>query len=319
MIVTLQIVGGGSNGKSVEIDNIMYILGDYAVKLTSNLLMGKSKPGQADNDLMQMKNKNIGFICETDQNDVLIASRLKTITEFIKTGRKNYADSENFQTNCTVVVATNFALNIVDTDYGTFRRTMIYHQPNKYVANPNPKFPNERQMDTRFEKLAQNEQEMADGLLACLVHKRIKFHHKYNSDISKVPMPTLEEYTNRYRIQQNGIMGFISTRLVLLKGYAKDGVIRDDITKDQINKYYMENNISFTKSISLDDIVAEYRKWYVNIGKLDKTTEVIKNEFRQSAIGKYFKVYDQDRVVELIGYRILESGKRKLDEEEYFM
>ena len=315
-----QIVGGGANGKSAESDNIMYTLGsDYAVKLRSDLLMGKSKPGQADNDLMQMKGKNIGFICETDQNDILIASRLKTLNEYIKTGRKNYGDPENFQTNCTVVTSTNYALNIQDTDYGTFRRTIIYHQPNKYVEKPNPKYPNERKADRRFEKLAMNNPEMADGLLACLIHKRIKFHHKYNSELEKVPMPTIEKYTKQYRIEQNGIMGFLSIKLVLLYGYDKSGEIRDDTTLTDIQKYYMSNNITFEDTISLDDIIKEYREWYKNIGPLDRKTEILKREFRDSMLGKYLKTHDDGKIFELSGYRILQSGKRKLKEEEYFM
>jgi phage/plasmid-associated DNA primase len=316
----LQITGDGGNGKSVEIDNVMYVLGtDYATKLSSNLLMGKSKPGQADNDLMQMKSKNIGFICETDQNDVIVASRLKTLAEFIKTGRKNYGDPENFQTNCTVIVATNFALNIVDTDYGTFRRTAIYRQPFKYVSKPNPKYPEEKQMDRKYERLSMNNSDMADGLFACLVHKRIKFHKKYNSEIDKVPMPTIEKYTNEYRKQQNSVMSFLSVKLVMLKGYAKDGTRRDDITEGEIADYYLLNNITYTETITLDDIIISYRNWYKTIGVLNKNDEILKNEFRQSAVGKLFKDKDNGRVVELNGYRILEPGKRKLDEERYFM
>lgn len=315
-----QIVGNGSNGKSVEIDNVMEVLGeDYSVKLSSNLLMGKNKPGQADNDLMQMKGKNIGFISETDQNDVLIASRLKTLNESIKTGRKNYSDAENFRTNCTVIVATNFALNIEDTDYGTFRRTMVYHQPFKYVEKPNPKYPEEKLKNRKYEKLAEDNQELADGLLACLIHKRIKFHHKYNSEIERVPMPTIERYTNQYRVEQNGIMGFLSIKLVLLYGYDKTGIRRDDVTEAEIAKYYIDNNVTYEETISIDLIINAYREWYKNVGTLTKNNDIIKREFKESMLGKYLREHDGGRVVELSGYRIIESGKRKLPNEEYFM
>jgi len=316
----LQIVGGGANGKSAETDNIMSTLGDdHAVKLSSNILMGKSKPGQADNDLMQMKGKNIGFICETDQDDVIIASRLKTLNEHTKTGRKNYGDPENFQTNCTVITTTNFALNIQDTDWGTFRRTIVYHQPNKYVQNPNPNYPNEKKADRKYENLANDNQELADGLLACLIHKRIKFHHKYNSEIERVPMPTIDRYTNRYRIEQNGIMGFLSVRLVLMKGYDKSGNVRSDSSLKDIQEFYMMNNVTFVETISLEDIIISYREWYKNIGNLTRNNEVLKREFRDSILGKYLKSHDDGRVIELSGYRVLQPGKRKLDGEEYFM
>jgi len=317
--MVLQIIGGGSNGKSVEMDNTMFVLGpEYAAKLRGDLLMGKTKPGQADNDLMQMKNKNIGFICETDQNDVLVASRLKTLAEYVKTGRKNYGDPENFQTNCTVIVATNFALNIVDTDHGTFRRTAIYRQPHKYVSKPNPKYPEERQMDRKYERLAMNNPEMADGLLACLIHKRIKFHQKYNSEIDKVPMPTIEKYTNEYKIQQNTVMSFLSIKLVRLKGYDRDGCLRNDTNIDQVVEYYMNNNVNYTETITLEDIIADYRLWYKNIGTLNKNDEILGNEFRQSAIGKLLREKEDGRIYELNGYRLLEQGKKKLEEEEYF-
>jgi phage/plasmid-associated DNA primase len=320
VIKTVQIIGDGANGKSAEMDNLLAVLGgDYAAKLTSNLLIGKSKPGAADNDLMQMKGKNIGFICETDQNDVIVASRLKTISECVKTGRKNYGDAENFESNCTVIVATNFALNIVDTDHGTFRRTAIYRQPFKFVSKPNPKFPEEKQANRMYETLARDNKEMADGLLACLIHKRIKFHHKYDSDIDRIPIPTIERYTNEYRVQQNTVASFLNVKIVKLVGYMKDGNIRDDFTEDEIIQYYMENNITYNNAISVDSVIEAYRTWYKTIGNLTKNDEVLKNEFRQSAIGKYFKDVEGGRSAELVGYRILETGKKKLKEEEYFM
>lgn len=314
----LQIIGNGANGKSAEMDNIMYVLGGaYCAKLNSNLLMGKNKPGSADNDLMQMKNKNIGFICETDQNDVLVASRLKTLAEYVKTGRKNYGDSENFETNCTVIVATNFALNIVDTDHGTFRRTAVYRQKFKYVAKPNPKYPEEKKMDNRFSTLAQDNPEMAAGLLACLVHKRIKFHQKYNSEINLVPSPTIDKYTNEYRIQQNTILSFLSIKLVKLVGHDVNGNIRDDYTENSIAQFYMDNNVNYVEIITLDEIITSYRTWYKNVGILNKNDEIIKNEFVQSSLGKILRLCN--KVYELTGYRILESGKRILPGEEYYM
>lgn len=321
MIYVTQLRGGGSNGKSVLIDNIMYVLGpENATKLSSGLLLDKVKGGSADNDLMLMEGKNIGFICETDEGDTIVSSRLKTINEEFKTGRKNYQDQKNFEANCTVVIATNNALELNDTDYGSSRRLINYEMPIKFCAKPNPKYPNEKKSNKAYETLAKDNPDAADALLSYLIHKRVRFHQLYKSDIEQVDMPTIVHYTDKYKREQNKMYNFLCQRIVLLKGYQPDGELRDDHTADDVEKYYMENDIDFSHSIDLDRLVDEYRKWFETVGKIGaKSNDSIKREFLESKIKNNIKPIDDGRYYMIPGYRVLQGNKKKLPEEGYFI
>jgi phage/plasmid-associated DNA primase len=321
MIFVTQLRGGGSNGKSVLIDNIMHVLGpEISTKLSSNLLLDKVKGGAADNDLMLMEGRNIGFICETDEGDTIVSSRLKTINEEFKTGRKNYRDQKNFEVNCTVVIATNNALDFHDTDFGSYRRMITYEMQVKFCAKPNPKYPNEKKSNKKYETLAKDVPEAADSLLSYLIHKRIRFHQLYNSDIEQVDMPTINHYTEKYKKEQNKMYNFLCQRIVLLKGYQPDGEIRDDHTKEDIEKYYFENDIDFSHSIDLNKLIDEYKKWFETVGKIgNKSNDSIKREFLESKIKNNIKPIDDGRYYEIPGYRVLQGNKKKLPEEGYFI
>lgn len=317
ILQVLHMIGFGSNGKSVIMDNVLYILGDLATKLSTNLLTSKPRGGAADPDYILMKNRNLGIITETDDGDKIISSRLKSIGEAQKNGRDLFQSSENFETNCTVLVGTNYALNMDDNDDGTWRRSFAYRMKFKFTKRPNPKYPNEKLVNRSYESLAKNNTLYADGLLSCLIHKRIKFHHKYNSEIEKVSMPTIDQYTEEYKIEQNRVEGFLYARLVLMYGYSPDGIMRDDVTKHEIVTYYEANETDFVEILSLDTIVEQYKEWYKNIGFLNKTNESLNQDFCKSKAGKLFST--DGRNYELQGYRLLQKGKKKLPNEIHYL
>lgn len=315
----LQLRAPGSNGKSTYTDNLLYVFGDKATKLSVRLLTEKNKGGAADPDYMQMEGRNLGIISETDDGDKIISSRLKSLNETVKTGRSLFENNKNFKSNCTVILSTNFALEIYDTDDGTWRRNYTYYMPFKFVQNPNPAYPNEKKGDKRYETMAADNQEYADSLLACLVHKRIKFHHKYNSDIEVVPKPTIDKYTNQYKVEQNKVVNFLYARLVLMYGFVAPGIMRNDVTEDEIVKYYTNKGLGYEKIVPLEEIVKQYIEWYKTIGVLNKGEESLKREFRESRLDKFLHTSEDERTIELHGYRLLARGEKKQPEEEYFM
>lgn len=313
-------VGGGSNGKSSIWDNIIYLLSNYANKLSANLIIGKTRSGVADPELMQMRYKRGNLIAETDPGDVAVGSRIKTITERVKTGRDLFNNSTNFEGNNTVVICTNFHLRIMDCDDGTWRRIDCYNHKVRYTENPDPNNPAEKKANRSYETLARDYPEAANALFSILVHKRMKFHRLYNSDFNKYDCETIRQETAEYRNSQDFMSRYISTRIVVMYGYTEYGNIRGELSKDDIANYYSDNALQFQEDLKLELVVQNYIDWYKQLGsEIKESFDIIKNKFLSSKLKKYFIKVSECKEPEYIlkGFRIIGKNKSKLKEEYY--
>lgn len=313
-------VGGGSNGKSSVWDNVIYLLSEYANKLSANLIIGKTRSGVADPELMQMRNKRGNLIAETDPGDVAVGSRIKTITERVKTGRDLFATSTNFEGNNTVVICTNFHLRITDCDDGTWRRIDCYNHKVRYTENPDPNNSAEKKANRSYETLARDHPEAANALFSILVHKRMKFHKLYNSNFDKYNCATIRSETAEYRNSQDFMSRYISTRIVVMYGYKENGNIREGLAKEDIINYYSDNALQFQEEFKLYNIVQDYIEWYKQLGsELKESYDIIKNKFLSSKLKNYLVKVSDCKEPEYIlkGFRIIGKNKSKLKEEYY--
>lgn len=316
----LGLYGGGGNGKSVITDNTMELLEDYATKLSINILIAKNKGNGADEDLMQIKGKNIGFICETDEGDELITSRLKTLNEIRKTGRKLFESNSNFETNCTIAISSNHPLVVNDMTYGAWRRLFCYVFKGRFCADPDPECPNEKLADPSYETLVRDDPKMAEALLSIYVYKRLKFHCEYNSNINNVPKPTIDRYTTEYKNDQNKIANFLYSRLVRCVGHLENGKLKNGVTNDSLEKHYLENGVTYVSQLTMDMLVAEYKLWHAQLTNAKPQADTsVKLKFEQSRLAKFMKNEDGGRSQYLSGYRLLKQGEKKLTGEEYFI
>lgn len=310
----LELIGFGSNGKSVVVDNILYVYNDdaYSVKLHSNLLIGRPKAGSADEDLMEMKNRNIGFITETNENDILVAARLKELTEYKKKGRSLYSGNESFTAFVTLIVASNFPLQIADNDYGTNRRYLITDMKVKFTENPDPNNPYEKEANRGYEHLAINNPDAADALFSILVYERCKLHELYNSNIDLVPIPTIRKETSEFQQTQNRMTSFMARKIVNLYGYNTKG--QNYVKLDEIIKYYEENNIIFAESINFTNIVESFRIWLKKYHGQDLNFTYAERKLIQCT--NLQKLLKDGK---LFGYRILSDDEKKLDKENNYI
>jgi len=312
---TLQGVAGGCNGKSAFCDNLLYVLGNYGSKLNINLFTKGTQSGSADPDLMQLWGVRGGFVAETNKNDELNSSRLKTVTEKFKTGRKLYNDNETFSAAVTSFIFSNYPLRITENDYGTWRRLSYYKFKRVFVENPDPNDENEKPINVAYATLAENNQNAADALLSILVHYRVRLQKEYNGDFSKVRCETIETETKNFQKDQDTISNFISQNIVVLQGHKlgqKD--IRPGM-EEEVKNFYEEHGIEISP-LTITDIAEKYKKWYkekINTS-YNESINTIETEFENSKIGKYFRD-DNNIQKKIYGVRLLNFNQEKLDGE----
>lgn len=308
----LQIGGpDGSNGKSVALDNPSYVLKDYATKLRPELLIAKNNGG-ADENLMDMKGKNLGIITETNENDELVSSRIKEITEFEKRGRGLYAKNESFQTNITIFLASNHPL-VIDEDGGVERRLLYVTAKSTFKENPDPANPREKKVNRTYENLAMENKDAADALLSILVYERCQLQRLYGSNLDRVPCPTIMEETQNYKVSQNRFSLFLCTKLVIIYGYLPNGERNPNISDNMISDYYLERCITVPEKLINIQIANAFISWIKKYTEKTWTLDKAQNKMSKSKLYKFYKNGD-----ELHGFRILGETEKKLDNEYYF-
>lgn len=120
--------GSGSNGKSTFINKVEDILGDYAKKIDSSVLLAKDS-GTNSNvqfSLARLVGTRLLITTETDDNERLSEKVVKDITGGDKiNARELYGKGFEFSPQFNIFMATNNLPIIRGTDYGIWRRIFI--------------------------------------------------------------------------------------------------------------------------------------------------------------------------------------------------
>lgn len=115
--------GFGRNGKSIFIDTISYMLGDYAVNCPSTTLIRKPNSSAVPNDLASLKGARFVTAVESNQNVTLDEALIKQLTGGDKiTARFLHKEYFEFKPTFKIFIATNHKPNIRGTDVGIWRR-----------------------------------------------------------------------------------------------------------------------------------------------------------------------------------------------------
>lgn len=308
----LQIVAGGSNGKSVALDNPLFVLNSYATKLRPEVITARNRPGAADENLMDLKGRNLGIITETNEGDELVSSRIKEITEYEKRSRGMYTKNESFQTNITILLASNFPL-VIDEDGGVDRRMLYTVAKSVFRSEPDPENPYEKKVNREYEHLAMTNIDAANALFSILVYERCQLQKLYGSDLDKVPIPTINRETQEYKTSQNRFAYFVCSRLVTIFGYNAEGRRRKNISDEEIESYYTKHCVSIPDKLIVDQIAASFVNWAKKYTDKSWTIEKATQKLHNSRIAKLYINSN-----ELHGHRILGDGEKKLDEEYFF-
>jgi hypothetical protein len=211
-------VGGGQNGKSFILYLLDSMLGnDYSTKLGITLLTGEHEKADRPNSAtMMLKNRNFGFFEETAKGAAVNDVRLK---EFVNPGkisaRELNGKQQVFKMISTIILASNWGLNVTMHDHGTWRRIKYYRAKVKFCANPDPNNKYEKQENPDYINKLVHDEDIKCGLMTLLTYYYERLQNEYGGLVSKVPCQTLDEETAEYRNSQDSVNKFICEMLVL--------------------------------------------------------------------------------------------------------
>lgn len=119
--------GDGNDGKSVLLDTVSKVLGDYAASAKKDLVMDGYSSNNNDNSLARIKAKRLVWIDEVGARDKLNEGLVKNITSGTGeiTARYLYANEFSYKFTSKVIITTNYEPRITGVDKGIWRRIIV--------------------------------------------------------------------------------------------------------------------------------------------------------------------------------------------------
>ena len=120
--------GHGANGKSVSIELIAWVLGDYAHKISTEMLMHHQRNPQGPSpDIVSLKGRRFVYANETEEGRRLAEARIKDMTGGdTLSGRMPYGKADiTFRPTHKLVIVGNHKPEITDNSCGMWRRVLL--------------------------------------------------------------------------------------------------------------------------------------------------------------------------------------------------
>ena len=120
--------GGGANGKSVFVELFAWVIGNYAKKIATEMLMHHQRNPQAPSpDIVSLKGMRFVYANETDEGRKLAEARVKEMTGGdTLTGRVPHAKADiSFVPTHKLAIVGNHKPEISDTSDGMWRRICL--------------------------------------------------------------------------------------------------------------------------------------------------------------------------------------------------
>jgi phage/plasmid-associated DNA primase len=141
--------GDGSNGKSLLKEALDAIMPGYTKNIAKELFTKEKKHANGgEPEIVELQGARTGIVVETDEDDKFSVSMFKRLSggDTLTTRRLFSNVVVTFKPVFKPIVLTNHLPKFSSiVDYGTTRRIRIYKFPYKFVDNPNPNKPEEKQ------------------------------------------------------------------------------------------------------------------------------------------------------------------------------
>jgi putative DNA primase/helicase len=207
--------GIGANGKSVLLGLLEYLLGDYAAKIKTELLMLQKGSTNSDPELLQLQGKRLIFANETQAGQRFDDAKVKAITGGDSiSGRWLYSNAVvTFTPIFKLLVVGNNYPAVTDDSHGFWRRVVVFPF--------NVSVPKANQDGLLPQKL----QAEASGIL----NKLVAAFRQYSASGLRLP-DSLSTATNIYRSEEDLVQQFIDEKCDVVAGA--------EISKEQLYDRY---------------------------------------------------------------------------------
>jgi putative DNA primase/helicase len=206
--------GAGRNGKGTLLETIRAVLGDYAFKTESELLLEQKSArmaGSPNSGVLSLRGRRIVWASETSDGRRLNAGRLKELVGGDTLNARPIFGKHHvqFEPSHLLLLLTNNKPSAPASDYALWQRVNLIPFEKAFVSEP--KAPNEYKADPYLcEKL----KDEASGILAWLVKGCLAWQRE---DLN--PPDIVKAATNEYRSDEDTIGHFIEERCSLNADY----------------------------------------------------------------------------------------------------
>ena len=229
-------IGCGRNGKSLMIELMEKVLGEYKVSLQSTGICTPKRPsvGQTSSEIMALKGARYVVISELAKGEIMNEGILKQFTggDMIQ-GRGLYdTNLTEFKPQFKLVVCTNFLPEVKAQDEGTWRRIRVVPFMSLFTENPvqnDPHKPYQYAVDAKIK-------EKYDSWKTVFLSMLVKVAFKMGG---KVPdCKTVKEASDEYKHKQDVISQFIDEKIVRSPGAP---VLKKSSVNEEFNNWHHIN------------------------------------------------------------------------------
>ena len=144
------LTGIGANGKSIYLDLMSEMLGDFAVTSPIELLTGKREASYATNpSMVELDGARLASFNEPSSTGVIHAETMKVLTGGRDkiSARGNYEKQRTFVPTFKMLLACNVIPRMSEDTEAVWRRVQVVHFPMKFCDDPDPENPFEALID----------------------------------------------------------------------------------------------------------------------------------------------------------------------------
>lgn len=131
------LIGNGSNGKSVLMDILQNIIGEYGAIADKDLLIDKKMQNSNASQVARLDGRRLCLVGETEEHDKLKEAFVKSMTGGSDklVGKFLYANEFEFTPEFKIFMMSNYEPNISGTDDGIWRRIILLKFNRKFNDN----------------------------------------------------------------------------------------------------------------------------------------------------------------------------------------
>jgi len=235
------LAGEGRNGKTVMVETLGKVCGDYMAPIPAELLLDQGQARDADKPtptIMSLNGLRVAYATESDENRRFSIARVKWLSGDDRlTGRYMWdRDPTSFYPTHTLFLLTNHKPHAPAHEYAFWDRLRLVNFPYRYVDNP--KREGERQRDnTLAERL---EQELS-GILAWLVRGCLLWQSQ-----GIAPPQSVLAATEEYQREEDHIQDFVEECLIA----TPDSRVSATDVYDLYTRWYAKNRGKFVPTMN---------------------------------------------------------------------
>lgn len=231
--------GRGANGKSVFVETLKFIMGDYARAIASETLSEqKRQAGGATPDLVDLIGARLVLCSETEDNSALAESLVKSLVSGDSMAvRQLYAAPVQFLPNFKLIISGNHKPIVRGSDHGIWRRVRLVPFDRTFA-------PGERDPQLLSKLKAEAPHILAWMVAGCIAWQRL--------GLADVP-EAIGQATDAYQVDQDLTGGWLSENTTP----SKNGRVANGELYGNYKNWCMDNGLKPTSNVALGRRLAE--------------------------------------------------------------